>query len=66
MSALNNQLIYGAKSTWQAGSVLRQADFIPKLIRKLQEEPEAVIADFEEIRSYRVSSLIYYETYVSY
>ncbi|TFK41069.1 Metalloenzyme, LuxS/M16 peptidase-like protein [Crucibulum laeve] len=43
-------LIFDENSTSRAGGVLPQLDFIPKLIKQLQESPATVIADFEEIR----------------
>ncbi|GLB36235.1 putative insulinase (Peptidase family M16) [Lyophyllum shimeji] len=45
-------LVYNEDSTSRAGGVLPQADFIPKLAKQLQEKPDRVIADFEEIRKY--------------
>jgi hypothetical protein len=35
----------------RAGSVLPLIDFMPKLAEQLQEHPEQVIADFEDIRA---------------
>lgn len=45
-------LLYDESSTSRAGGLIDQVDFIPKLAKQLQEKPEEVIADFEEIRKY--------------
>lgn len=45
-------LVYDETSTSTAGGLLPQVDFIPKLAQELQETPDKVIADFEEIRKY--------------
>jgi hypothetical protein len=34
-------------------TVLPQSEFIPKLAKLLQEHPQEVVADFEEIRRHR-------------
>jgi hypothetical protein len=44
--------MYNESCTSRAGSVLPQAESIPKLSKLLQESPNEVIADFEEIRKY--------------
>lgn len=44
--------MYNESCTCRAGEVLPQAEFIPKLLKLLQESPNEVIADFEEIRKY--------------
>ncbi len=46
--------IYGENSTPRFGHVLQQAEIIPKLIQRLQESPEEVLADFESIRKHGV------------
>ena len=50
LSSLWADLIHAENSTFRFGGVLPQAEFIPKLVKTLQESPEAVIADFEKIR----------------
>ncbi|PBK77299.1 hypothetical protein ARMSODRAFT_874850 [Armillaria solidipes] len=52
LGSLWADLLYNESSTSRAGGVLPQIDFIPKLVKRLQEEPEKVVADFEEIRKY--------------
>ena len=44
--------MFDDSSTSRAGGTLPQAEFIPKLLKSLQESPSEVIADFEEIRKY--------------
>jgi hypothetical protein len=44
--------MFDDSSTFRAGGALPQAEFIPKLLKSLQESPSEVIADFEEIRKY--------------
>jgi len=50
-------LMHAENSTPRFGYVLQQAEFIPKLIQRLQESPEEVLADFESIRKYGVVQL---------
>lgn len=50
LGALWADMLYDKSSTSLAGSLFAQMDFIPKLSKQLQEEPEAAIADFEAIR----------------
>jgi Zn-dependent M16 (insulinase) family peptidase len=52
LAALCADLLYNETSTPRAGGVLIQANFIPKLSKQLQELPEQVLADFEDIRRY--------------
>jgi len=52
LSSLWATLFYAENSTSRFGGVLPQAEFVPKLIKELQENSERVIADFEEIRKY--------------
>jgi hypothetical protein len=44
--------MFDDSSTSRAGSALFQAEFIPELLKSLQESPDEVIANFEEIRKY--------------
>jgi len=50
LSSLWATLFYAENSTSRSGGVLPQAEFIPKLAKALQDAPNEVIADFEEIR----------------
>lgn len=52
LGSLWSSLMFDDGSTSRAGGVLPQAEFIPGLLRSLQESPSEVIADFEEIRKY--------------
>jgi Zn-dependent M16 (insulinase) family peptidase len=50
LSAVSAQQLYDKTSTSTAGAILEQMEFVPKLAKQLQEEPDAVIAKFEKIR----------------
>ncbi|PFH54559.1 hypothetical protein AMATHDRAFT_123 [Amanita thiersii Skay4041] len=50
LSSLCSQLLYTEESMSRSGSILSQIDFIRQLAQKLQESPEEVIADLEEVR----------------
>ncbi|KAJ4486251.1 Metalloenzyme, LuxS/M16 peptidase-like protein [Lentinula aciculospora] len=52
LSSLWADLMFSEKSTSRAGGILPQVDFVPKLAKELQESPEKVIADLEEIRKH--------------
>ncbi|KAJ3976962.1 Metalloenzyme, LuxS/M16 peptidase-like protein [Lentinula raphanica] len=52
LGSLWAELMFSEKSTSRASGVLPQVDFVPKLAKELQEHPEKVIADFEEIRKH--------------
>ncbi|KAJ3514376.1 hypothetical protein NLJ89_g2417 [Agrocybe chaxingu] len=52
LGSLWAELMYAENSTSRNGGVLPQAEFIPKLVKSLQESPVDVIADFEEIRKH--------------
>ncbi|THV04852.1 hypothetical protein K435DRAFT_774162 [Dendrothele bispora CBS 962.96] len=52
LGSLWADLLYSEASTSRAGGVLPQIDFIPKLAKQLQEEPDQVLSDFEEIRKH--------------
>jgi hypothetical protein len=47
-------LMHAENSTPRSGYVLQLAEFIPKMIQRLQESPEEVLADFELIRKHGV------------
>jgi Zn-dependent M16 (insulinase) family peptidase len=53
LGAVSTGLLYGPNSTSRAGTLLEQIDFIPKITKKLQDEPDAVVASFEQIRKHR-------------
>ena len=50
LSAIASEQLYDETSTPRAGTVLKQAEFIPGLIQQLQDEPKKVTAEFEQIR----------------
>ncbi|KAF8622884.1 hypothetical protein AX15_006649 [Amanita polypyramis BW_CC] len=50
LSSLYSQLLYNEDSVPRYGGVLFQTEFIPQLARRLQESPEEVIMDLEEVR----------------
>ncbi|KAK0478409.1 Metalloenzyme, LuxS/M16 peptidase-like protein [Armillaria novae-zelandiae] len=52
LGSLWADLLYNESSTSRAGGILPQIDFIPKLVKRLQEEPEKVVAEFEKIREH--------------
>ena len=47
-------MLYNEDSVSRSGGILSQMEFIPQLARRLQEEPEEVIADLEEVRRHRM------------
>ncbi|KAF5374955.1 hypothetical protein D9758_000192 [Tetrapyrgos nigripes] len=52
LGSLWADLLHSESSTSRAGGVLPQVEFMPKLAKQLQEDPEQVLADFEEIRKH--------------
>lgn len=44
--------LFADNSASKAAGLLAQVDFLPKLSQQLQDHPEQVIADFEEIRKH--------------
>jgi Zn-dependent M16 (insulinase) family peptidase len=52
LGSLWADVLYNETSTSRAGGILAQNDFIPNLAKQLVENPEQVIADLQEIRSY--------------
>lgn len=54
LSSVWAETLFDKSSTSLAGSILSQAEFVPKLIKDLQESPEQVIAAFEKLRECRV------------
>lgn len=52
LSSVWAEMLYDKSSTSLAGAILPQAEFVPKLIQNLQEDPDTVVADFEELRKY--------------
>jgi hypothetical protein len=53
LSAVTAELLHDETSTTRAGGVLIQSDFIRGLSEKIQEAPEEVIEEFENIRRIR-------------
>lgn len=56
LSSVWANLLYADSSTSKAGGILPQTDYIPKLLEELQDQPEKVIADLEELRNYSKQS----------
>lgn len=54
LSSVWAETLFDKSSTSLAGAILSQAEFVPKLIKDLQEFPEQVIAAFEKLRECRV------------
>ncbi|KAG1833897.1 Metalloenzyme, LuxS/M16 peptidase-like protein [Suillus variegatus] len=52
LSSVWAEMLYDKSSTSLAGAILPQSEFVPKLIQNLQEDPDTVVADFEELRKY--------------
>lgn len=52
MSAVWTELLFDERSTSRANGVTTQMDVIPKLIKQLQESPDSLLNDFEEIRKH--------------
>ncbi|KAF8640945.1 hypothetical protein AX17_000592 [Amanita inopinata Kibby_2008] len=50
LASLCSQLLYSEDSVSRSGGILSQVDYIPQLAARLQESPDEVIADFEEVR----------------
>jgi Zn-dependent M16 (insulinase) family peptidase len=50
LSSTMSDLLYDETSTPRALGVLSQAEVIPTLLQELQDEPERVVASFEELR----------------
>lgn len=51
LGSVNSELLYDETYVPRMGSVVPMIDFVPKLAQQLQESPEEVIKDLEEIRS---------------
>ena len=54
LSSIWAETVFDKSSTSLAGAILSQAEFVPKLIKDLQESPELVIAAFEKLRKCRM------------
>ncbi|KZT05962.1 uncharacterized protein LAESUDRAFT_701454 [Laetiporus sulphureus 93-53] len=50
LASVSSEMLYSEDSTSRSGSILPQIEFIPRLAQQLQDSPEEVIKDFEEIR----------------
>jgi hypothetical protein len=50
-------MIFAENSMARLEGVFPQAEWVPKLIQRLQEYPEDVLADFESIRKYGIVEL---------
>lgn len=54
LGSLCSQMLYNEDSVSRSGGILSQIEFTPQLARRLQENPEEVIADLEEVRRHRM------------
>ncbi|KAL5495204.1 hypothetical protein ACEPAI_667 [Sanghuangporus weigelae] len=52
LNAYSSELLYDATSTPRSNAVLEQTRVVPRLAKMLQEDPEQVRKDFEEIRKH--------------
>ena len=52
LSSLCSNILYNERSTSRSGGVLSLTEFIPQITKNLQEKPDEVIRDFEEVRKY--------------
>ena len=52
LSSLRCDLIFAENSTSRYEGVFQQAELIPRLIQRLRESPQDVLADFESIREH--------------
>ena len=50
LGAITSEQLYDETSTPRAGTILKQAEFIPGIIQQLQDEPKKVIEEFEVIK----------------
>lgn len=50
LTAYSSDQLYDEASTSRANSVLEQMKVLPKLVKQLQDSPDDVIKDFEEMR----------------
>lgn len=50
LSSVWAETLFDKSSTSLAGTILSQSEFVPKLIKDLQECPEQVITAFEKLR----------------
>jgi Zn-dependent M16 (insulinase) family peptidase len=49
-SSILSELLYSENSMSRGAAILSQSEFIPKLVKRLQESPDQVVADFDAIR----------------
>ncbi len=54
LASLCSQMLYDEDSVSRSGGILSQIEFTPRLALRLQENPEEVIADLEEVRRHRM------------
>lgn len=52
LNSLWSNILYSEKSTARSGGVLSLMEFIPQITKSLQEKPDEVIKDFEELRNH--------------
>ncbi|KZT72760.1 hypothetical protein DAEQUDRAFT_663389 [Daedalea quercina L-15889] len=52
LGSVSSELLFDETSVSRMTMVLPQTDFIPELAKQLQENPDEVVKDFEEIRRY--------------
>lgn len=58
LSSYSAELLYDQTSTARTNAISGQMKAIPELVRMLQENPEQVRKDFEEIRKHSKDHLI--------
>ncbi len=63
LGSLWGEVMYDKSSTSLASGVLAQAEFVPTLVKQLQEDSEGVIADLETIR--RISTWLHLLSYLA-
>jgi hypothetical protein len=56
LDAVAEDALFDETSSTRACGLLAQLNFIPKIAKELQNDPESVLRQFEEIRKYRESN----------
>lgn len=53
VSSVSGQLLFDETSSLQASALMAQLEFSPKLAHLIKDDPEKVVKDLKELRSYR-------------